>query len=70
MKGTEREAAATIRAVPLAVRDPANLDVRLAVMQGRIAFAALAPGDDWPEMFASCDDMAAPNRDANARTQR
>lgn len=45
----------------LAVEGHANLEVRVRVARGEIAAEALAPGEDWPELYASHDDMARAN---------
>ncbi|MCM6777896.1 DUF6283 family protein [Nocardia sp. CDC159] len=45
----------------LAVAGAEHLGVRLAVASGRISPGALARGDDWPELYASFEEMAAFN---------
>mgnify|MGYP003545231289 CR=1 FL=1 len=35
-----------------------HLGVRFAVIRGAIPSEALRPGEDWPELFESYDDMA------------
>lgn len=41
----------------LAVEGSSHIGVRLAVVSGRLAPEALAPGADWPELFASYDEL-------------
>lgn len=45
----------------LAVAGIDHLGVRLAVAVGRLEATALRPGEDWPELFASFDEMAERN---------
>lgn len=42
----------------LAVEGAGHVRVRLAVVQGDLDEAALAPGADWPALFGSFDEMA------------
>lgn len=50
----------------LAVAGHENIGVRLSVLNGTIASEALSPGEGWPELYDSYDDMAEANRVANA----
>lgn len=43
----------------LAVVGYDHLSVRLAVVSGALDPACLTPGDNWPELFGSYDEMAA-----------
>lgn len=36
-----------------------HLGIRLAVITGRLPASALTPGEDWPELYESLQDMAA-----------
>lgn len=45
----------------LAVAGIDHLGVRLAVAIGRLQPTVLQPGEDWPELFASFDEMAERN---------
>jgi uncharacterized protein DUF6283 len=45
----------------LAVAGFAHLGVRLAVLTGRLDPAALAPGQGWPELYGSYQEVAAVN---------
>lgn len=36
-----------------------NLRIRYAVVTGQVPVEALSPGDDWPELFGSYEEMAA-----------
>ncbi len=45
----------------LAVAGVEHLGIRLAVALGRLPAAALRPGDDWPDLFGSYDEMAERN---------
>lgn len=38
-----------------------HLGIRMAVATGRIPGDALAPGDDWPELFDTYEEMAERN---------
>lgn len=42
----------------LAVEGPNHIGVRLAVASGDLPAEALRPGEDWPALFASYEDMA------------
>lgn len=42
----------------LAVEGASNLAVRLAVAQQRLSGEALRPGEGWPPLFASYEEMA------------
>lgn len=50
----------------LAVAGHENIGVRLSVLNGSIAPEALQPGEGWPELYSSYDEMAEANRAANA----
>lgn len=43
----------------LAVSGYEHLGVRLAVAQGRLPASVLTPGEGWPELHSSYDEMAA-----------
>lgn len=43
----------------LAVAGTEHIGVRLAVLQGRLPAETLQPGDGWPGLFSSYDEMAA-----------
>lgn len=43
----------------LAVCGYDHLGVRFAVVSGRLPASALLPKEDWPELFATYDEMAA-----------
>ena len=45
----------------LAVAGVEHLGIRLAVVLGRLPASALRPAGDWPELFASYDEMAERN---------
>ncbi|WP_236746240.1 DUF6283 family protein [Mycobacteroides abscessus] len=45
----------------LAVAGVEHLGIRLAVALGRLPAAALRPGDDWPDLFGSYDEMVERN---------
>jgi hypothetical protein len=45
----------------LAVAGVEHLGIRLAVVLGRLPASALRPADDWPELFASYEEMAERN---------
>lgn len=45
----------------LATVGGAHLGIRLAIASGRLPVEALSPGDDWPELYGSYDEMAAMN---------
>jgi len=45
----------------LAVAGADHLAVRMAVLAGRLEPADLAPGEGWPELYGSYDEMAAAN---------
>jgi hypothetical protein len=50
----------------LAVAGYGHLGVRLAVAMGRLPAGALEPGEDWPGLYASYDELAAANDTADA----
>ena len=43
----------------LAVAGYEHLGVRILLITGRLDASALTPGDDWPELFSSYEEMAA-----------
>lgn len=45
----------------LAVAGVEHLGVRLAVAMGRLEASALEPGEGWPELYSSYEEMAAFN---------
>lgn len=45
----------------LAVEGHRHISVRLACAAGRLDPAALEPGDGWPVLYASYDELAAAN---------
>ena len=42
----------------LAVAGVEHIGIRLAIAQGRLDPAVLSPGDGWPELFGSFEEMA------------
>lgn len=44
-----------------------NFSVRLAVAFGQLPAEALEPGPDWPELYATYDDMADANLDPDTQ---
>jgi hypothetical protein len=38
-----------------------HIGIRMAVVTGRLPAEALSPGDDWPELYRSYEDMAEVN---------
>lgn len=38
-----------------------HLGIRMAVVTGRLSGEALSPGDDWPELFGTYEELAARN---------
>lgn len=46
----------------LAAVGAGHLGVRLAVIQGRLPATALQPGEGWPELFDTYDEMADTQR--------
>lgn len=45
----------------LAVAGIEHLGIRLAITLGRLPASVLRPGENWPELFASYDEMAERN---------
>jgi hypothetical protein len=45
----------------LAVDGDQHLGVRLAILSGRLPASALVPGEAWPALYSSYDEMAAAN---------
>jgi len=43
-----------------------HLGVRLAVVLGRLPASTLSPGENWPELFSSYDELAERNGVADA----
>jgi hypothetical protein len=50
----------------LAVAGIDHLGIRLAVTLGRLPASVMRPGDDWPELFSTYDEMVERNRSTAA----
>ncbi|MDF5756563.1 DUF6283 family protein [Spongiactinospora sp. TRM90649] len=45
----------------LAIEGRSSVEVRLAVARGRLPVEVLAPGEDWPTLYASYEELAEAN---------